>query len=320
MLRHTGRVRQARSLWIGAIELVEREELGPELAAAATGLGNLAVLWDLPDAIERTESGLAIARRQGARLLEGLNGANLMMVRVLRGEWTQAEELAVELLAGDGERPAAQAVHFVEAILRLLRGQLPAAREVFERMAATPTENEERRACLVAIELSLLLAEGDAESALARGEAFLPRAIEVVGVDHESVRQAWPETLHAALAVGATASAGRLLALLADRPPGMIPPYLGAHLARAGALVHAVAHRDETVERDLRAAVEHFRELGYPYWVALGETDLAAWLERHGRGEEAVRLRSDAATALSALGAPGAQDRLAEAAFTLPGD
>ena len=318
--RHTGWVRQARSLWIGAIELVAQEELGPELAAAATGLGNLAVLWDLPDAIERTESGLAIARRQGVRLLESLNGANLMMVHVLRGEWTEAEELAVELLAGDGERPGAQAVHFVEAILCLLRGQLPAARGVFERMAATPTENEERRACLAAIELSLLLAEGDPESALARGEAFLPRAIEIVGVDHESVRQAWPETLHAALALGATASAGRVLALVADRPPGMIPPYLGAHLARAGALVHAIAHLDETVERDLRAAVDDFRDLGYPYWVAIGETDLAAWLERHGRAEEAATLRNRAAAAHTALGAPVAQDRLADAAFTLPGD
>lgn len=316
--RHTGRVRQARSLWIGAIELVERQELGPELAVAATGLGNLAVLWDLPDAIERTESGLAIARRQGVRLLESLNGANLMMVRVLRGEWRQADELAGELLAGDGERPAAQAVHFVQAILHLLRGQLPAARDVFERMAATPTENEERRACLAAIELSLLLAEGDAELALARGEAFLPRAIEMVGVDHESVRQAWPETVRAALALGGSVSPASVLALVADRPPGMIPPYLSAQLARAGGLVHALAHRDETVERDLRAAVEDFRQLGYPYWVAVAETDLAAWLARHGRVEEATTLRRSATGALTALGAPAAQDGFTEVAVTLP--
>ncbi len=316
--RHTGRVRQARSLWIGAIELVERQELGPELAVAATGLGNLAVLWDLPDAAERTEAGLAIARRQGVRLLENLNGANLMMVRVLRGEWAQADELAVELLAGDGERPAAQAVNFVQAILHLLRGQVLAARDVFERMAATPTENEERRACLVAIELSLLLAEGDAESALARGEEFLPRAIDVVGIDHESVRQAWPETLHAALALGATASAARVLALVAERPPGMIPPYLTAHLARLGGLVRALAHRDETVERDLRAALEDFRALGYPYWVAIAETDLGDWLEGRGRIEEAGTLRRDATAALTALGTSAAQGRCSTASAHLP--
>jgi hypothetical protein len=99
----------------------------------------------------------------------------------------------------------------------------------------------------------------------------------------------------------------------------LIPPYLCAHLARTGGLVHALAHRDETVERDLRAALDNFRELGYPYWIAIAQTDLAAWLERHGRAEEAATLRGDATAALTELGVPVTRDRLTEAASTPPG-
>jgi hypothetical protein len=180
---------------------------------------------------------------------------------------------------------------------------------VFELMNATPTENEERRASRAAIELSLLLAEGDAEGALAIGEAFVRDAIEKVGIDHESVRQAWPETVHAALAVGAAGPAQRVLALVSQRPPGMIPPFLSAHLARAAGLIRGLDDRDETVERDLRAAVDLFTGLGYAYWAAVAQIDLAGWLERRGEVSQAAPLRDDATAALIALGAPPAGTR-----------
>lgn len=77
-----------------------------------------------------------------------------------------------------------------------------------------------------------------------------------------------PDALDAALALGRLDEGAALVALLAEQPPGHIPPYLAAHLARGRGLVAAVEGGHDAVETDLGAAIDGFRELGYPYWLA----------------------------------------------------
>jgi class 3 adenylate cyclase/tetratricopeptide (TPR) repeat protein len=301
----TGRVQQARYLWIAAIEIAERHELDRQLTTTRTNLGNLAVLSDLPDAEVHISAALALARRRGDRTVESLNASNLMMVWVLSGQWPQAEQLANQLLEDNKNRPAGEALHYVLAILNLQRGDHVAARAAFERMAAWEhIEDEERRAGHAAIAVSILLAEGHPDRALEHGEPLLARAIDGLGANHESVRQAWPETVRAALQIGRSDAARRVFDLVARRPPGNVPPYLTAQLVRGRALINMAKRDDDTVAADLTAAIGAFRKLAYPYWTAVAQADLAAWMASRERGQQAAELLTEANGTFVSLGAP----------------
>jgi hypothetical protein len=56
------------------------------------------------------------------------------------------------------------------------------------------------------------------------------------------------------------------------------------------------------VEQDLRAAVTGLDVLGYPYWRAVAQADLAAWLGGTGRGREAAAVAEQAAATCRELG------------------
>jgi hypothetical protein len=99
---------------------------------------------------------------------------------------------------------------------------------------------------------------------LSRGDSLLGQAIKTLGTSNDAVRYAWPDTLEAAPELGHLDAARELLALLAGQPPGHIPPYLRAQLARGRALVAAAAGEHDTVEADLSTAIDGFRSVGYP--------------------------------------------------------
>ena len=91
--------------------------------------------------------------------------------------------------------------------------------------------------------------------------------------------------------------------MLADQPPGHIPPYLRAQLARGRALTAAAGGDHDTVEADLHAAINVFRSLGYLDWLARAQTDLAAWLIDQGRNNNAQEVLGVAISTLETLGA-----------------
>jgi hypothetical protein len=103
--------------------------------------------------------------------------------------------------------------------------------------------------------------------------------------------------------------AAELVALLSERPPGHIPPYLGIQLARGRALIIAAEGREDVVEAELGDAIAGFRELGYSYWLAVTQTDLAACLVAQDRQDEASALLESAIQTFEALGARPALER-----------
>ena len=138
---------------------------------------------------------------------------------------------------------------------------------------------------------------------------MLATAIDTLSPATDAVRDSWPQILDAALTLGRHDDAHRVLELLASRPPGHIPPYLRAQLARGRALLNAAENNHDTVNDDLRVAIDSFEKLGYPYWLAVTQTDLAAWLIDQGRGEEAPPLLEHAIDTLTALRAAPALER-----------
>ena len=103
--------------------------------------------------------------------------------------------------------------------------------------------------------------------------------------------------------------ADALVALLADRPRGLVPPLLRAELARARALIAWVRDEPDGVEPGLRSAIDELAALGYPFWLARAQTDLAAWFTERGRSSEAASLVDEATGTLEQLGAAPALAR-----------
>jgi tetratricopeptide (TPR) repeat protein len=310
---HTGRAEEARCLFAGAIAIAQRHDLSGALGRAQANSGNLATQWDLPDAGEQASSSLAVARRCGDRYMESISAGNLTAVYLMCGRWAEAERIAAELVKDNPMRVGATHADYPMVILHVLRGQPEAARASLERLNEwSHSDDEEHQAMHSSASISVHLAAGRAEEALEQGKRMLSHAIDKLGASNQSVRNAWPEALAAALALARPDDAHWLLTLLAERPPGHIPPYLEAHLIRGRARLAAAEGRNDTVEEDLNRAVAGFQTLGYPYWVAVTQADLVAWLTAQQRGSETAALLSHATAILRSLGAAPALARARE--------
>ncbi len=298
------RVEEARALLGAAVTIAERNDLAAELVLARGNSGSLGMQWDLPEAADQYTETLALARRHGDRFQESVAAGNLAYLYVFAGRWQEVERLASELLDDFGERPGAEFLHYPLAILHTLRGELDGARASFGQMAAWERgDDDELRAIHTSVAIRVHMAEGRAEDALDLGSAMLAQAIKTLGRSHDTVRNAWPDTLEAAVELARLDLAGELLAPLSEQPPGHIPPYLRAHLARGRALVAAAEGEHGAAEAGLIAAVEGFGSLGYPYWLASAQTDLAAWLISQSRSSDAAPLLGEATATLKSLGA-----------------
>jgi tetratricopeptide (TPR) repeat protein len=300
----TGRIDQARREFAAAVEIAAQHDLTDVMARLLGNAGNLAYLWDLPGAAAQSEAAVEADRRRGDRYREGVSVSNLMAVHVLAGRWHEADRLAAEFLDEDDERVGADLVCYPLAILLALRGDRDSAAARLDRIAAwQDAEIAELRAVHSAATICLALADGRAHEALEQGWSMLPGAIDALGAAHDAVRQAWPDTLQAAIQSGKLERAHAVLALMCSRPKKDIPPYLLAHLLRGQALTAAAEDRHDAVENDLRASIEGFRDLGYRYWLAVTQTDLAAWLGSRERHCEAATPLTEAIEALQAIGA-----------------
>jgi len=313
-----GRATEARILFDGAIELCGQYELTDRLMLVQANSGDFLRRFDLPGAAKRTSDALATARHVGSRFFESGTASNLMRAWEYAGAWDDLERLGIELLDGAPERPGAEYLHLALTLLATLRGNIPRAREHLAGMASwRHSEANEPRFTYAACQAAIALADGDAADAL---DLLLDRIHEIVsveGVSSQASRIGFPVALAAAFALGRTDAAAELLALLANRPPGHVPPFLRAQLARGEALLAAAADHP-TAEARLRDAVEELSSLGYPYWLAEAQTDLAGLLIDDHRAAEARVLLDEAIAVLRGLRAAPALERAENTLAALP--
>ncbi|HEY2201665.1 MAG TPA: hypothetical protein VGH56_07235, partial [Solirubrobacteraceae bacterium] len=306
----TSRVEEARGLLDHATVIAEREDLAQELNRARGNSANLRLQWDLPGSEELLEASMATAMRVGDRYQFAHSGGNLMLAHLLSGRWDEIERLGHEILDDNEHEPASENVYYPLTMLAGLRGDIGRARESLGHLDAwRETEDPEFRAIYHAAVLGVLVAEGRFGEALEQGAAMLDEATAKLGVANESVRYAWPETLSAALELGRIERARELVTLLGDEPPGYVPPFLRLQLARCRALTNAAAGDHDDVEAGLTTAIDGFRSLGYPYWLALTQLDLAAWLQSQGRDGESAALLAEAIDTFEVLRAAPALTR-----------
>ncbi len=284
--------------------------LAEQVILAVGNIANIGMQWDLPEAADQYAEQLALSRRSGDRLRESLAASNLSYILLLAGRWDEIEALGEKLLTDLEDRPGAEFVHSVRAIVLALRGHHEAARASLARIASWEQgDDEELRAMHAAVLAGVALAEGQAARALESGMAMLPEAIRNLGVTHDAVRTGWPATFDAALEADRPEDARRLLSLLEDQV--RLPPYLMAHLARGRALLGAREAADgDAVTGGLTEAVERFEALDFPYFAAHSQAELAEQLSRSGHAEEAARLLEQAEQTLRGLRAEPALERV----------
>jgi tetratricopeptide (TPR) repeat protein len=313
-----GRAHEARILFDGAVDLCRRHELTDQLYFAQLNSGDFLSRFDLPGSTERTEDALTTARRIGSRHYESLAASNLMRGWEYSGRWDQAERLGAELLGQSGDRPGAEALNFELGIVAALRGRLRAARGHLDGIASwRESASNERRWTHAAAEATVAVAGGDFASAL---ELLLPTLAEIIKIEgpcSEASRIGFPPAITAAVSLGRLGDAANLLSLLAERP-GHVPPYLRAHLARGHGLVAAARGEVETAESHLGAAIATLASLGFPYWLAVVQTDLSGVLISEGRAAVARPLVDEAVVTLRRLNASPALQRAEDLATGLP--
>lgn len=283
--------------------------LAEQVILAVGNIANVGLQWDLPGAADQYAEQLALSRRSGDRLRESTAASNLSYILLPAGRWDEIEALGEKLLTDMEERPGAEFVHSVLAIVQAQRGQREAARASLAQIEGWARgDDEELRFMHAAVRTCVALGADDLQQAFESGSAMLPAAVRGLGVTHDAVRQGWPDTFEAALRLNRLGQARTLLALLQEQR--RLPPYLTAHLSRGRALL-AVAEQDIDAAGSLLSdAIDRFGELDYLYWHACAEADLARLLLRRGE-EAAAGLLEQARETLRGLGAQAALERIA---------
>jgi len=299
-----GRVHEARIQFDGAIELCRQHELIDRLFLAQLNSGDFRRRFDLPGAAEQTREALATARRIGSRLYESVAGSNLMRVCEYSGDWDELESLGAGLLDQSDDRPGAEYVHLELAIVAALRGQAGTAREHLAGMASWQrSDMGELRWTYAACEGTIAVAAGELASAFELLSATVREIAEIEGPSSQASRIGFPPAVVAAVSLGRLVEADGLVSLFADEPPGHVPAYLRAQIARGRGLLAAAGDEVSTAETQLGIAIETLTALQYPYWLAAVQTDLAGVLIDDHRPAEARALLDEAGMAFTRLGA-----------------
>jgi hypothetical protein len=232
---------------------------------------------------------------------------NLLYVLVLAGRWDEADRVAADVfepIAGQSG-PDVSIIHFRQAYLLALRGDVPGARRHFAHCEHWRDSDDAQAIAMYWTGAgALALAAGEHSAAL---EVATRAVDELIAsgfpLAHEVVRTSLPDAIDAAVVLGDIDSAERLVGLFADHPPGEVPPFLRAQVIRARALIAASKADNDGVEERLASAEATFSDLGYPYWTARAKLDRAEWLHSQQRSGEAVVLATDAGATFEMLGA-----------------
>ncbi len=297
-----GRYEEGAALCDRAIEVGERHQL-PMRVASYINAADFRLKRDMEGQIEATETALASAREVGDRGAETVALGNWLLALTMVGRWEESVREGMEA-AAEPDRPDVNVIRYNLVHLRLRQGDVEGARSLFEAMGGwEDVEQFESAAMYRALEGLIMLEAGETEPASELLADVVRRATELEGANSESTRMVWAEALAAAISAGRLDRADEVIALLADRPRGHVPPLLRAELTRGQALLAAARGDDSSVERLLRESIAEFDRLGYPYWRARAEVDLGAWLTERGRADEAASLLSAAIASLAELGA-----------------
>ncbi|HET6360737.1 MAG TPA: hypothetical protein VFH11_01610, partial [Gemmatimonadota bacterium] len=105
--------------------------------------------------------------------------------------------------------------------------------------------------------------------------------------------------LEAALSLGDQAKVDEILTIVRTDPIGRRTRFFLAQGARIDARLGTTD--DEEAERFFRSAVRTFREIGFPFWLAVTLLEYGEWLESRDRGPDVAPLVLEARSIFESL-------------------
>jgi class 3 adenylate cyclase/tetratricopeptide (TPR) repeat protein len=274
---------------------LEREEW----FRAVVQYGNLASVYladDLAKATEAAAEGRTLAARIGDRRMEHFTIGMANVADLLSGRWDELAERATTLPA-----PSEVAAHsrgnmwLPFDVIRLWRGEpLP-----IDAPAILPVEEATDPNARGVHQLELAVraaAAGQVPDALDAARASAEAFLELHILD-EVFPLPWTLAVEAALELRRHDDAEALIAIVADRPPGLIPPLIRSQASRFRARLRS----DDTADDLFEDAVRGLHRVGALYWEAAALTDHAESLARRSQDAKAQAVAAQAVKIASDL-------------------
>jgi class 3 adenylate cyclase/tetratricopeptide (TPR) repeat protein len=300
MLARQHRVVEAAALYSAVVDYAHGND-DLEMEAIARGnFGRLLANADLHGAAAALQKSVELSNRLGAVLLESETTHGLGLLHYFLGDWDEAERCARRAIEVSQRAPLPDG-RLLMVLLQAARGEPDEAERHLDALEEVPTGSDRDDAVDLGRALMALVARDPGEAAERAGRVA-SQALRTKGRFSSLFRLAWPLAVESALAAGDRDETRPLLALVEDAPIGHVPPYLRAQLARLLALLAATGDGEGT-EKGLRSSILTFGDLGYAYWRARAQSDLAGWLNDQGRVEEAAPLLAEAADVFRRVGA-----------------
>jgi ATP/maltotriose-dependent transcriptional regulator MalT len=256
---------------------------------------------------------LALARKRGDRNWEWSLLSMVVGQLFMTGEWDEALELAARVPHVEesaSTRFAATELLIVVPGLHVARGDEEEAAQILGRYSAfAESADVQERAAFFTARATVLRATGDLGGSLAAAR----QAIEewtTVGAGHQSVKISFVEGTEAALALGDLDDVEELVSFVDRLGTGAVTPFLRAQAGRVRARLSAARGDPAAVEPAFAEAHGICREVGLPFWLAIGLLEHAEWLRSEGRAEEASSLLAESQGIFDRLGAKPWLDRV----------
>jgi class 3 adenylate cyclase/tetratricopeptide (TPR) repeat protein len=281
-------------------------------SAALRAFNNLVDLSDYLDRYAEADrfagEGLSLARRIGSRYWES-SFLGHCYPKFALGRW---DELVVSLAEIPPDEFARARIGFTQGYVafgtavEVQRGDLQGAAGRLERFAdlqsSADVQEVSEYACGAAV---FHLAAGDPKEALRFAEIAIDGR-EALSFAHSCVKEAVVTGLDAALTLEDQEKMEEILQTVRSDPLGRRNLYLQAHASRAAAR----SARQDDAERSFKASIGSFREIGFPFWMAVVLLEYGEWLTARGRGSDAAPHVAEARSIFDALGARPWLDRV----------
>jgi class 3 adenylate cyclase/tetratricopeptide (TPR) repeat protein len=300
-----GRKREGIALLRHALEVALEYDKPSAALRAYFNLGEtLCDIDQYEEGARLVRDGLVLARRVGDRFWEWFLLGCLYPLYAL-GEWDEVEANRASLPDEDWMqvRLAFGGVLTSGVPVTIHRGELGEAKRVVDFFAELETSADVQEGAYYADAKSrLLLAEGKPADALEAAEAAL-EGRDALGITHHAVKESFVAAVEASLQLGDVAKARALLAIVDAPQRGQISQFFRAQSSRFRAQLAAREGERAEAERLFKSAAGLFREMVFPFYLAVTILEHAEWLVGEGRGEEAQPLLLEAREIFERLGA-----------------
>ena len=311
ILNTFGRASEAAGLMRHALAIALEHD---KPSAALRAFNNLTDLSDYEDRYEEAErsvaDGLTLARRVGNWFWESSLLGHVYPKYAL-GRW---DDLVASLDEIPPDEYARARTGFTQGYVafgtavEVHRGDLEAAAHRLERFAELQTSADVQEVteygCGAA---TLRLAEGDPKEALRFAEIGI-EGRDALSLSHSCVKEAVVAGLEAAIALEDQDKVEEILGIVRADPLGRRTSYFQAHVSRIEARELDLA--DDEAEPLFKSSIGSFREVGFPFWMAVALLEYGEWLELRGRGPDAAPLLAEARSIFERLEARPWLERL----------